>query len=74
MIEERNRLERELRETPVPESAGILSQLEGQPGLQNACLQEAVRFPRRKQNFSRATFQPKRGAKIWRDQILPLIG
>ena len=53
MIEERNRLERELRETLVQEFAGILPQLEGQPELQNACWQEAVRFPRRIQYFSR---------------------
>ncbi len=50
MIEERNRLEREFRETLVP---------------------EAAKFSRRNHNTSPgAIFQPKRGAKFWRDKIL----
>src|SRR5208282_500025 len=63
MIEERNRLERKLREKFAKESAGILSQLEGQPEIQNACLQEAVKFPRRKQSFSRCNISPQTRGK-----------
>jgi hypothetical protein len=62
MIEEPNRLERELRETLVPEFTGILPRLEGQPEFQYACLQEAVRLPQRKQHFSRCNiFNQTRG-------------
>jgi hypothetical protein len=63
MIEECNRLERELRETLVQEFTGILPQLEGQPELQNDCLQEAVRFPRRKQLFSRCNISTQTRGK-----------
>jgi thioredoxin 1 len=49
MIEEPNRLERELREARAQGFSGMLPQLEGQPELQNACLQDAVRFPQSRQ-------------------------
>jgi hypothetical protein len=68
MIEERNRpLERELREKLVQELAGILPQIEVQPELQNACLQEAVKFPQRKQCFFPVQhFNPNAGQKfVW---------
>ena len=65
MIEEPNRLERELRETLVQEFAGILPQFEGQPELQIACLQEAGRFPASDSICQRgAITNPKAGKNI----------
>src|ERR1022692_4892172 len=63
MIEEPNRPERELRETLVQKFAGILPQFEGQPELHSACLQEAVRFPRRVQYLSRCNISPGRSGR-----------
>jgi thioredoxin 1 len=61
MIEEPNRLERELRKILVHAFAEILPQVEGRPELQYALLQEAVRFLRRK-HFSRCNIStPIRG-------------
>jgi thioredoxin 1 len=64
MIEERNRLERKLREKFVLEFAGILPNLEGQPKLKNACLQETVRFPRRIQYLSWCNISTQSRGKI----------
>ena len=64
MIEERNRLERKLRETLAQESTGVLPQFEGQLELQNAGLQEFVRFPQRNQRFSRCNISTQTGGKI----------
>jgi thioredoxin 1 len=63
MIEECNRLKGELRETLVQEFARILPQFEGQPELQNACMQEAVSFPRRKKYFSRCNISTQTRGK-----------
>jgi thioredoxin 1 len=64
MIEELNRLESELREMRVQEFAGMLPQLEGQPELQKACLQEAVRFPPRQPNLSGCKLSSQKRGKI----------
>jgi thioredoxin 1 len=53
MIEKPNWMERELRGRRVQEFAGTFPQLEGQPELPNACLQEATRFPQRIRHLSR---------------------
>lgn len=53
MIEKCKRLERQLRETPGPEFAGMLPQFEGQAELQDACLHESTRVSQRTQYFSR---------------------
>ena len=72
MIEEPNRPERELRETLVQKFAGILPQFEGQPELHSACLQEAVRFPRRIQYLSRCNISTQtRGKNLSRPNFAP---
>ena len=63
MIEECNRLEREPGEMLVQEFAGILPQFDGQPEIHSACLQEAVRFPQRKQHFSRCNISTQTRGK-----------
>ena len=63
MIEECNRLERELREKLVQAFAGILTQFKGQPELPYACLQETVRFPQRKQHFTRCNISTQTRGK-----------
>ena len=63
MIEESNRPERELRETLVQKFGKILPQFGGQPELHYAFLQEAVRFPQRKQHFSRCNISTQTGGK-----------
>jgi thioredoxin 1 len=56
-VAERNRRERGLRETLVREFPGISQPRESQPEPLNACLQEAVRFPRRLISRTSANWQ-----------------
>ena len=74
LIEDPNRLACEVRQALMQDSAGILPDLAAQLELQNVCLQEAVRFPQRKQYFSRCNISTQTRGKILADQILPLTG
>src|SRR5271166_4541499 len=72
MIEQRNPLECELRETRVQEFARIPPQFEGQPELPDACLPDVVRFPRQFQYCSRCNILTQtRGKNLSRQIFAP---
>jgi thioredoxin 1 len=67
-MEETNRLEHELRETLVPEFAGMPPQIGGRAERRQICLKEAARFLRREEGFPGYRISTQTGDKILSEQ------